>query len=211
MYDSAELDAAYGGGSVSVAASASGEVVAFVAHQSLIFIDPPETVAQLTVRLPPDPVQGQLAALSFGAVVSALALETAGGVAVATAAGAIGTEISFRFIDGAWRAWDAPGAVAEVPLTAPPVNRDVPYASQSGMTLDCTMGNWDNEPTSYAYEWSVDGAKTSSGSQSTLAVTADDAGRTATCVVTATNAIGSTEAPASNPVIIASPPARRAR
>src|SRR4249920_458403 len=40
----------------------------------------------------------------------------------------------------------------------PPTNRDVPYASQSGQVLHCTMGNWDGEPVSYAYAWHSDGA-----------------------------------------------------
>ena len=40
------------------------------------------------------------------------------------------------------------------PATAPPVNVDVPHVSGTGTvgsTLNCTMGNWQNEPTSYAY------------------------------------------------------------
>src|SRR5207342_2575121 len=40
----------------------------------------------------------------------------------------------------------------------PPTNRDVPYV---GMvmpdSLSCTMGNWDGEPTEYAYAWHSDG------------------------------------------------------
>lgn len=89
--------------------------------------------------------------------------------------------------------------------TAPPVNIDVPYVSGTGAvgsTLNCTMGNWDNmsaEPHSYAYAWS--GAGTATGD--TYVVGAADTGTDITCVVTATNALGSTAAPPSNAVTIA--------
>ena len=45
--------------------------------------------------------------------------------------------------------------------TAPPANVDVPHVQQAGDTLTCTMGNWDGEPTGYAYQWQLDGAATS--------------------------------------------------
>jgi len=90
----------------------------------------------------------------------------------------------------------------EPPATAPPTNVDVPHVSQTGSTLECTMGNWTGEPTSYAYRWQIDG--TNVGTDSALyAVTAADVGGMATCTVTATNARGSTTAPSSNPVQIA--------
>jgi hypothetical protein len=64
------------------------------------------------------------------------------------------------------------------------------------------MGNWDGEPTSYAYAWASDGApNTATGS--TYAVIAADAGHSLTCVVTATNDAGSTAAPPSNAIAIA--------
>jgi hypothetical protein len=92
--------------------------------------------------------------------------------------------------------------IPEPPATAPPVNVDVPYVSQTGPTLSCTMGNWENVPTSYSYRWQIDG--TNVGADSALyTVTAGDVGGMATCTVTATNARGSTTAPASNPVQIA--------
>ena len=92
--------------------------------------------------------------------------------------------------------------IPEQPATAPPVNVDVPYVSQTGSTLSCTMGNWENVPTSYSYRWQIDG--TNVGTDSALyTVTAGDVGGLATCTVTATNARGSTTAPSSNPVQIA--------
>jgi hypothetical protein len=85
--------------------------------------------------------------------------------------------------------------------TEPPVNRDVPYASQVGNVINCTMGNWDGEPTAYAYQWQIDGTDVPSDGMD-LPVAEGDIGRVATCVVTAENAAGSTTAPPSNPVTI---------
>lgn len=93
---------------------------------------------------------------------------------------------------------DAPDA----PPSGPPMNMDVPYVSQDADRLLCTMGNWEGTPTSYAYAWKVDGASVGSNA-ATYTTTADDVGKTATCVVTATNAAGSTVAPPSNSVVVA--------
>jgi hypothetical protein len=66
------------------------------------------------------------------------------------------------------------------------------------------MGNWEGEPTSYAYQWKIDGANVGTGTATaTHAVQPGDVGKTATCVVTATNALGSTAAPPSNGVVVA--------
>lgn len=87
------------------------------------------------------------------------------------------------------------------PPTDPPANVDVPHVTQDGTTLNCTMGNWDGVPTTYAYAWQMDGLAVGTDS-ATHTVTPADTGKSATCVVTATNAIGSTEAPTSNAVIV---------
>ena len=86
------------------------------------------------------------------------------------------------------------------PITDPPVNVDIPYAEQSGLSLTCTMGNWNNEPASYVYLWRIDG--TPSGTSAVYGIKPEDVGHTANCTVTATNAIGSTTAPPSNDVVI---------
>jgi hypothetical protein len=83
----------------------------------------------------------------------------------------------------------------------PPTNDDAPHVSQTGSTLSCTMGNWHDYPTSYAYQWQVDGADVGTNSP-THSVTPDDVGKFASCTVTATNSYGSTEAPRSNSVLI---------
>jgi len=78
---------------------------------------------------------------------------------------------------------------------------DVPAVSQAGTTLSSTMGNWTGEPTSYAYVWKLD--DTAAGSDAaTYEVQAGDVGKSATCVVTATNAAGSTAAPPSNAHVV---------
>ena len=86
--------------------------------------------------------------------------------------------------------------------TEAPVVRDVPYIEQQGDTIHCTMGNWDGEPTSYSYAWKMDGMGIGTD-DAFYVVQPGDVGGTATCVVTATNAIGSTEAPPSNAVTVA--------
>jgi hypothetical protein len=99
-------------------------------------------------------------------------------------------------------------AVPDRPTPAPgaPSNVDVPNLSGNGAvgeTLTCTMGNWHGEPTGYAYDWKSDGTAISGASGNTYVVAAGDAGKSITCVVTATNAAGSTEAPPSNAVQVA--------
>jgi hypothetical protein len=84
---------------------------------------------------------------------------------------------------------------------APPSNTDVPYVSQAGSTLSCTMGNWTGEPTSYAYAWHSDGVA-NGATGATYGVQAADSGHDLACVVTATNGVGSTAAPMSNAVSI---------
>jgi hypothetical protein len=91
---------------------------------------------------------------------------------------------------------DEPIVPQPPPASAPPGNVDVPYVSQDGDTLNCTMGNWTNEPTAYSYNWQLDDSPAGSDSPD-LTVTVDDVGKTATCTVTATNGAGSTAAPPS--------------
>jgi hypothetical protein len=82
-----------------------------------------------------------------------------------------------------------------------PFNTAVPHVYQEGDVLHCTMGEWTGHPTSYAYAWQLDGAD--AGTSADYHVDPVDEGKTATCVVTATNAAGSGTAPPSNGVVIA--------
>lgn len=84
----------------------------------------------------------------------------------------------------------------------PPVNVDVPLVIQEGGVLNCTMGNWKNEPAGYAYAWHTDGIANGMGGP-TYTVQPTDSGKSIACAVTATNAIGSTTAPMSNAITIA--------
>ena len=85
----------------------------------------------------------------------------------------------------------------------PPVNVDVPYAWQvDGATLSCTLGNWDGQPSSYAFLWHTDGVSNGSTGE-TYDVQPGDIDKGLACVVTATNALGSTAAPMSNTVVVA--------
>jgi hypothetical protein len=97
------------------------------------------------------------------------------------------------------------------PPTDPPVNIDTPYVEGIGAVgeiLTCTMGNWEGEPTSYLYEWKRDGEADIGVDDPAYVVVAADADCEITCVVTATNDVGSTEAPPSNAVLVEAP-ARR--
>jgi hypothetical protein len=85
----------------------------------------------------------------------------------------------------------------------PPTNVDVPYAwQQDAATLTCTMGNWDGKPSDYAYAWHTDGVANGATGE-TYAVQPGDVDHGLACVVTATNALGSTAAPMSNTVVVA--------
>jgi hypothetical protein len=94
----------------------------------------------------------------------------------------------------------------EVGPLAAPRNVDVPYLGGDGTvgaTLNCTMGNWNGEPTSYAYQWKRNGTTDIAASGDSYVVAAEDAGTAITCIVTATNDAGSTAAPPSNAVAVA--------
>jgi hypothetical protein len=86
-----------------------------------------------------------------------------------------------------------------------PVNVDVPLVMGEGIvgeTLTCTMGNWAGTPTDYAYQWRSDDTM-ALGEGDSYVVAATDVGHKITCIVTASNSAGSTEAPPSNEIQVA--------
>lgn len=99
----------------------------------------------------------------------------------------------------------APPAEAE----GMPTVVDMPHASQDADVLSCTMGNWTGEPTAYTYEWMIDGVALGASADATYVVIEDDVGKTASCVVSATNEVGTTIAGPSNAVTVESFNARR--
>jgi len=86
----------------------------------------------------------------------------------------------------------------------PPAIVDLPAATGDGTvgsTLACTMGNWTGEPTSYSYEWRADTTSVL-GTGDTYVVDEVAVGHEVVCLVTATNAFGSTQSPPSNATAI---------
>jgi hypothetical protein len=93
------------------------------------------------------------------------------------------------------------------PALFAPINKDVPYVSQNYTVMNCTMGNWAGDPDTYAYQWKLNGTNAGTNSPNYTIAAPADVGKTATCVVTATNLMGSTAAPPSVGVVIATPAA----
>ena len=96
-------------------------------------------------------------------------------------------------------------------LAHKPAHVDIPYASAAatppiiGTVCNVTTGNWVGIPTSYTYQWKRDGVTnigtTNSATAPYTLIAADIGGHLITCVVTATNASGSTAAPPSNAIL----------
>ena len=113
------------------------------------------------------------------------------------------------------RAVENPGSPELPPapgVPGAPTVVDVPHVAGAGVVgemLTSTMGNCTGEPTSYGYSWKRN-ATTDIGAGDSYVVTADDAGSSITCVVTATNATGATTAPPSNAITVAPAAARMA-
>ena len=90
-------------------------------------------------------------------------------------------------------------------VLAPPGIVDTPFVSgakPSGSVLTCTQGNWIGTPSSYAYAWKRNGTVAVGTNASTYTTVAGDVASSVGCVVTATNATGSTAAPLSNQIVV---------
>jgi hypothetical protein len=90
------------------------------------------------------------------------------------------------------------------PPVLPPQVRDVPYLSQTGDLLTCTMGNWTGEPDSYKYQFRRDTSTLVGTESNEYVVTPADVGRSLDCVVEATNAAGKGSS-TSNAVVVVEP------
>jgi len=95
-------------------------------------------------------------------------------------------------INGNWmEAWEAITAVAPAPVnTIAPV---ISGTTTLGSVLTTTNGTWSNSPTSFAYQWKR-GATNIGTNTNTYTLVIADSTAAITCVVTATNASGSTPA-----------------
>ena len=96
-------------------------------------------------------------------------------------------------INGNWmEAWEA---ITSGPPPAPvnTVAPDVTGGNYVGDVLTTTDGTWTGSPTSYSYQWKR-GATNIGTNANTYTLVSADAGLNITCVVTATNAGGSTNA-----------------
>ena len=95
---------------------------------------------------------------------------------------------------------------ADIPVVDPPTVIDAPFISQTGVgvgsTLNCTLGNWNGAPTSRTYQWKR-GVINVGTSTPSYTVTAPDIGQTFTCIMVATNAIGSSGPVVSNQIAVA--------
>jgi hypothetical protein len=83
--------------------------------------------------------------------------------------------------------------------TEPPVNVTPPTIAgtpRKGRTLSCSAGDWQNEPSTFLWQWTRDGEPLVAAVQPTYAVSAADVGHLVGCTVTAENAIGSASASA---------------
>ena len=91
-------------------------------------------------------------------------------------------------------------------LLDPPVNLNAPTLTGSpvpGGTLSCDPGEWSDG--AIAFSWRRDGAAVAGATDASYVVTDADAGRSVDCLVTATNADGSTSAP-SNAIFVPGAP-----
>jgi hypothetical protein len=93
----------------------------------------------------------------------------------------------------------AAGRIAPQYIDTPAIYGTAPIVV--GSVLNCTMGNWFGVPTSYAYQWKRGVTNVGTG-VNTYTTVAGDSGNSITCVVSATNANGTTVAPASNAIAI---------
>ena len=84
---------------------------------------------------------------------------------------------------------------AELSKVLAPVNTTAPAVTGTatvGSTLSCTQGNWSYAPTSYAYQWRRGAVNIAGATTATHVLVAADSGTNVSCLVTATNAAGST-------------------
>ena len=93
-------------------------------------------------------------------------------------------------------------AIAHAPANvAVPYVSCVPTPAAIGSVCTCTLGQWTGAPTSYAYAWYRSGVVIAGATAASYTlVAADIGGKAITCILSATNATGTTAAPPSNAI-----------
>jgi hypothetical protein len=105
--------------------------------------------------------------------------------------GAINNSISWgKSHISSWSgATDIDGGNAPTNTVAPAITG----TAQEGQTLTCSTGTWTGTPT-YTYQWKRNGSNIGSATNSTYTLVTADVGQSIKCTVTATNALGSSNA-----------------
>ena len=90
----------------------------------------------------------------------------------------------------------------------PPTVIDAPMIWQTGTgvgsVFECTMGNWTGDPDSRTYRWMLDGNIMAGATNPTYTLASDGfLGMTFTCIMTASNTVGTSEPVTSNAVVAA--------
>jgi hypothetical protein len=96
----------------------------------------------------------------------------------------------------------APGPPGAPVNTGLPVVTGAPFAGES---LTCGTGTWSGGPTGYVRQWRRDGAAIAGATGATYVVVAADVYHQLTCLVSATNAAGSSAAAESEAVLVPGP------
>ena len=104
--------------------------------------------------------------------------------------------------------------IQPTPPTPPPANEQPPTITgipRPGQTLTCQPGTWAGNPTSFAYEWQLDGQALTGQTGQTYAIANGDVGHRLTCHVAASNAGGSGSATSAavTPAVVQPPPSGR--
>lgn len=91
-----------------------------------------------------------------------------------------------------------------------PANTSPPHISGRALTgriLTVSTGTWTGSPTSYSYQWKRNGLNILGATIAGYTLINNDAGKTISCSVTATNVSGSVSAAADNPLLVIAAPA----
>lgn len=83
------------------------------------------------------------------------------------------------------------------PGMQPPVSQSAPQVTgtaTSGQTLTTTNGSWNNQPSSFSYQWLRNGTAISGATAKTYTLTSADVNASISCRVRATNKAGSAQA-----------------